>query len=91
MDGVDGVVRLWSFTGNGGGAEGWKEEFELAAPVLVDQDSSLRQAYFVPNGGDAFAMNPRHYIIDAEGTLVYMGFNAGVAPEIELIQQLLGG
>lgn len=88
---MDGVVRLWSFTGNGGGAERWKKEFALAAPVLVDQDGSLRQAYFVPNGDNAFAMNPRHYIIDAEGTLVYMGFNAGVEPEIELIQELLGG
>ena len=45
----------------------------------------------MPNGDHAFAMNPRPYIVDAEGTLVYMDFSAGVEPEIELIQELLGG
>ena len=86
---IDGLVRLWSFTGQAGRAEQFKEGYEVDSPMLVDNDSSLRQAYFVPNGPGAFASNPRHYIIDAEGNLVYMGFQNDPETEIEVVLELL--
>lgn len=51
------------------------EEHDLATTVLVDSDSSMRQAYFMPNSTEVFAANPRHYVIDAEGNLAYVSTN----------------
>lgn len=48
------------------------DEHALTTPVLVDSDSSLRQAYFLPNSDEVFAANPRHYVIDAQGNFAYI-------------------
>lgn len=41
-------------------------------PVLVDEDNSLRSAYFIPNSDEVFAANPRHYVIGADGTFAFI-------------------
>ena len=54
--------------------------------MLVDSDNSVRMSYFVANPtSDAYASNPRHFIVDREGNFAYVGLN--VAPE-ELIAAL---
>ena len=70
---------LWSFGGPFNRAQQWAEEASLSNPVLVDEDSSLRWDYFIPNGDEAFAANPRHYVIGADGTFAFV--QTSVAPE----------
>lgn len=74
----DGFVRLWAFDGQESRARSWADEYGILDPVLADGDRSLRQDYFVPNGDGAFAANPRHYVIDREGRLVFL--STTVAP-----------
>jgi peroxiredoxin len=74
----EGFVRLWAYDGQESRARGWAEEYGIADPVLTDGDRSLRQDYFVPNGDGAFAANPRHYLIDRQGRLVFL--STTVAP-----------
>ena len=57
--------------------------------MLVDDDGSLRQALFVPNGEGAFAANPRHYIIDSDGVLVYASTTVDPGAEHEVLEGLL--
>ena len=76
---TDGFTRIWSYTGDLSRAQGWADELSLEDPILADDDGSLRRDYFIPNGDDAFAANPRHFIIDAEGTLTFV--QTTVAPE----------
>lgn len=40
--------------------------------MLVDEDNSLRSAYFIPNSDEVFAANPRHYVIGADGTFAFI-------------------
>lgn len=65
-------MQLWSFAGSEQRAAAWADEYRLSSTILVDVDQSLRSAYFVPNGQDAYAANPRHYVIDADGNLAYV-------------------
>ncbi len=69
---TDGLVGVWSYGGPAGRARTWRDEVGIDLPVLADDDSSMRRDYFIPNGDDAFAANPRHYVIDANGDLAYV-------------------
>jgi len=62
-------VRLWAFVGSPGPAGAYAAELGLADPVLVDEDESTSQAYFIANSDDGFAQNPRHFVIDRDGNL----------------------
>ncbi|HJN76963.1 MAG TPA: hypothetical protein QGF58_23765 [Myxococcota bacterium] len=71
------LIRLWAY-GAGSDSSGarWRDDHAIEAPILIDTDSSIRQAYFMGDGmGDAFAMNPRHFVIDRDGLLRYAGAN----------------
>lgn len=81
----EGLVRLWAYDGQEARARTWSDEYGIPDPVLTDGDRSLRQDYFVPNGDGAFAANPRHYVIDREGRLVFL--STTVAPG-DLVQAL---
>ena len=72
-------MSLWSYAGPEGGARAWAEASGIERPVLVDDDSSLRKDYFIPNGDGAFASNPRHYVIGADGRFAFI--QTSVAPE----------
>ena len=52
----------------------------LEHPVLADEDASLVTAYFVLEWEeyDAYALYPRHYVIDRDGDLAYV--SATVSP-----------
>jgi len=65
-----GLVMLWSFGGPTGRARDWQREAGIALPILVDEDDSMRRDYFIENGEDAFAANPRHYVIGRDGRFV---------------------
>ena len=82
-DEEEDLVRLWAFAGGEGQARDWIEDHGIQAPVLLDYDNSVRGDYFVPNNLETgvFAANPRHYVIDREGILVYA--STTVAPEDE--------
>ena len=58
--------------------------------MLVDDDASLRDDYFVPNGDEAYGANPRHFGIGADGGLVLV--QTTVAPDGlgEAIEAALG-
>lgn len=72
-------MRLWVYQGPAERASGWADVWDIADPVLYDEDGSVNEAYFVPEEvGAGFALNPRHYVIDREGRLVYV--SAQVAP-----------
>jgi len=64
------LVMLWSFGGPSSRARAWEEEAGIALPILVDEDDSMRRDYFIPNGEEAFAANPRHYVIGRDGRFV---------------------
>lgn len=66
----DDLVALWSYGGPEGRARTWVDEAGIALPVLADDDQSMRRDYFIPNGEDAFAANPRHYVIGRDGRFV---------------------
>ncbi len=86
----DGFVRLWAFDGQESRARVWAETMGLAEPVLVDADHSLRGDYFVRSGTDgAFAANPRHYVIDREGTLVWMSTTVAPGGLLDAIEDAL--
>lgn len=85
----EGFVRLWSHDGQESRARSWAEEYGIADPVLADGDRSLRQDYFVPNGGGAFAANPRHYVIDREGRLVFLSTTVAPADLLTAIEGAL--
>ncbi len=70
---------MWAYAGSEGGARTWAENVGLENPVLVDEDSDLRSAYFIPNSDEVFAANPRHYIIGADGRFTFI--QTTVAPE----------
>jgi peroxiredoxin len=65
-------VGLWSYGGPADRARTWTDEAGIDLPVLVDEDGSMRMDYFIPNGEDAFAANPRHYVIDTAGNFAYV-------------------
>ena len=64
------LVALWSFGGPLNRARSWEREASIGLPILVDEDDSMRRDYFIPNGEDAFAANPRHYVIGRDGRFV---------------------
>ncbi|MCP4915515.1 MAG: redoxin family protein [Proteobacteria bacterium] len=75
-DETEGLTRVWVWSGfDESGARGWAEEHDIDTTVLLDGDGSVHQAYFMAEPEDAFARNPRHFIIDREGRLVYAGDN----------------
>ncbi len=63
---------MWAFAGPESRARDWADDAAITHPVLVDEDGSLRADYFIANGDGAFAANPRHYVIDADGRFVYV-------------------
>ena len=65
-----GLVALWSFGGPADGGRRWRSEAGIELPILADEDDSMRADYFIPNGEDAFAANPRHYVIGRDGRFV---------------------
>lgn len=85
----DGFVRLWAFDGQESRARAWADEYGVDDPVLADGDRSLRQDYFVPNGGGAFAANPRHYVIDREGRLVFLSTTVAPGDLVDAIEGAL--
>lgn len=64
------LVALWSFGGPQARGREWRQEAGIDLPILADEDDSMRRDYFIPNGEDAFAANPRHYVIGRDGRLV---------------------
>jgi len=69
----------------------WAAEYDIADPVLVDSDSSVRQDYFVANpSSDAYASNPRHFVIDREGAFSYIGLNVSPEAMIDALEAALG-
>ncbi len=78
---------FWAYQGATGGAREWTDELGIAHTVLVDSDRSLKMDYFIENSEDVFASNPRHFVIDREGNLAFIGVNVG--PE-ELVEAILG-
>jgi peroxiredoxin len=84
-----GFVRLWAFDGQESRARTWADEYGIADPVLADGDRSLRQEYFVPNGSGAFASNPRHYVIDREGRLVFLSTTVAPVDLVSAIEDAL--
>lgn len=88
----EGYVRLWAYTG--GVSEDrpveWAQEAAIEGTVLYDQDSSLRQSYWVENGEDTFARNPRHFIIDADGNIAFSATNMDLEDEAIILEELLG-
>ncbi|MCB9765045.1 MAG: redoxin domain-containing protein [Alphaproteobacteria bacterium] len=86
FEGTEGLTTLWSFFGPEHRAEAWIDQYGLTFPVLVDEDGSLYDAWFVGQAdGDAWAGNPRHYVIDREGILVY----ASTSPSPEALVDAL--
>ena len=87
----DDLVRVWVYT-EGASAERpeeWREEAEISGAVLVDSNQSVRSDYFIENGGDAFARNPRHFVIDQDGKLVFIATNLDIEGEIAVMESLL--
>lgn len=86
------LVRLWAYGGGTeNGAYGWRDDHGLDdTPILIDTDSSIRQAYFMASGSeDAFAQNPRHIVIDRDGNLRYAGSNLRPEDEDAVIEAAL--
>ena len=84
------IVRLWAYDGPASRARGWAEQYDIAEPVLADGDRSMRQDYFVPNGDGAFAANPRHYVIDRQGRLVFLSTTVAPGDLMDVIETALG-
>lgn len=73
---TEGLVRVWVYAGgDAGGALSWREEQRIVTDVLLDNDSSIWSTWFMPEPEDAFARNPRHFVIDRDGLLVFAGNN----------------
>ena len=85
----EGFVRLWAYDGPASRARGWAEQYDIAEPVLADGDRSMRQDYFVPNGDGAFAANPRHYVIDRQGRLVFLSTTVAPGDLMDVIETAL--
>lgn len=85
------LVRLWAYSGDENKAQAWTASQGILVPVLLDHDSSIRSDYFVPNQTDSstFAANPRHYLIDRDGVLVYASTTVSPADEDVVIQAAL--
>ncbi len=87
----DDLERVWVYT-EGASAERpeeWREEAEIAGAVLVDANQNVRFDYFIENGGDAFARNPRHFVIDQEGKIAFIATNLEIQGEIAVMESLL--
>ena len=85
----EGLVALWSYAGSAGRARGWVDEAGIRLPVLADEDTSMRRSWFIPNGEDAFAANPRHYVVGADGTFAYVQTTVNPAGTEEAIRRAL--
>ena len=85
----EGLVALWSYAGSAGRARGWVDEAGIRLPVLADEDTSMRRSWFIPNGEDAFAANPRHYVVGADGTFAYVQTTVNPAGTAEAIRRAL--
>lgn len=87
----DDLVRVWVYT-EGAAAERpeeWREEAEISGAVLVDGNQNVRFDYFIENGGEAFARNPRHFVIDQEGNIAFIATNLEIEGEIAVMRSLL--
>ncbi len=87
----DDLVRVWVYT-EGASAERpeeWREEAEITGAVLVDSNQSVRSDYFIENGEDAFARNPRHFVIDQEGNIAFIATNLELQGELAVMESLL--
>ena len=85
----EGLVALWSYAGSAGRARGRVDEAGIRLPVLADEDTSMRRSWFIPNGEDAFAANPRHYVVGADGTFAYVQTTVNPAGTAEAIRRAL--
>ncbi|MED5371675.1 MAG: redoxin domain-containing protein [Myxococcota bacterium] len=86
-----GLVRVWVYT-EGVGVDRpreWAQEADIQGTVLHDADSSVRREWFVENGEDAFARNPRHFVVAPDGTLAWIGTSMDLESEAAVIQGLL--
>ena len=72
FDGEEDLQILWAYQGSSGGAQAWQDELGLTHTVLIDSDRSLKSDYFIANGPDVFASNPRHFVIDRSGVLAHI-------------------
>lgn len=71
LDGQD-VVLLWGWQGPRDQAEDFRVDYQMQLPMLFDEDRDLSNAYYVTEtNGDAFALYPRHFVIDRSGDLAY--------------------
>ena len=71
--GTDGLQRIWAFIGPDERARAWQEDKGIADPLLVDADGSMGWDWFIGHEDGAFANYPRHFVIDREGVLTYVG------------------
>ena len=76
---TEGFVRLWAYEGEEARAWAWKEDKGLDDPLLVDPDQSLTRDWFISHEDGAYSSYPRHFVIDREGIVTYVGINT--APE----------
>lgn len=83
------LVALWSFGGPTNRARDWQRDAGIALPILVDEDDSMRRDYFIENGEDAFAANPRHYVIGRDGRFVAVLTAPSPAALLEAVEAAL--
>lgn len=80
------VVMLWGWEGPVSLATEFVDDYRMTLPMLADEDRTLHDAYAIrEDNGDAFALYPRHFVIDREGNLAYA--SAQVAPS-DLLQAI---
>ena len=85
-----GLQRVWVWAGwDEGQARLWAEQNGVVTNVLLDGDFSVFQSYFMAEPQDAWARNPRHFVIDKDGVLVFAGDTLDAQAEDAVIQQAL--
>ncbi len=65
------------------------EGMKLTMTVLADYDVTVYYDYRI-NDPDAYAPYPREYVVDRDGTIVYMDSNIDVVALNALLEELLG-
>ncbi|GEM_PF-2326822 len=86
---TDGFVRLWAYEGEETRAWAWKEDKGLADPLLVDPDQSLTFDWFIGHEDGAYSSYPRHFVVDREGVVAYVGITPSPDALREAIEQAL--
>lgn len=66
-------MLLWGFEGPAEDAQAFVDEYRMELTALADEDRSLIADYFVTEvDDDAFALYPRHFVIDRDGRFAYI-------------------